>query len=286
MEVEISSINLTSFQYIGLTTNLRFVGAVSIEKVHLWFLSSFPIVFFTIQVLPVPANMTEFSHLKELELVLILSSDFDLLSVASILNVSPCLLKFHSSDSYKGGVVVQVTRWLSVKDNVKRKFTQSFFLAPQDKGYFVLNDIFRYVDEYETVESDAVSIAVNGVTEVSTVEVEVVEAPVHSGQDEVLPITEPASTVLEDTPKKSYASIVKVMKETTPVHVPTNVRKVAAAFECGGGAIYITLKLIYKYRSKKTDRLRNRHNAFRVGPSFAECLVGSFEEIANDFNTA
>ena len=26
-------------------------------------------------------------------------------------------------------------------------FTQSFFLAPQDKGYFVLNDVFRYVDD-------------------------------------------------------------------------------------------------------------------------------------------
>ncbi|KAF9604823.1 hypothetical protein IFM89_010364 [Coptis chinensis] len=47
-----------------------------------------------------------------------------------------------AQDSYKGGVVVQVTGWLIVKDNVKRMFTQSFFLAPQDKGYFVLNDIF------------------------------------------------------------------------------------------------------------------------------------------------
>ncbi|KAF9596103.1 hypothetical protein IFM89_007156 [Coptis chinensis] len=141
--------------------------------------------------------------------------------------------RYVAEDSYKGGVVVQVTRWLIVKDNVKRnnvkrKFVQSFFLALQDKGYFVLNDIFRYVDEYETVEFDAVAIAVNGVTEVSTVEVEVVEAPVHSGQDEVLPVTEPASTVPEDTPKKSYTSVVKVMKETTPVHVPTNARKVAA----------------------------------------------------------
>ncbi|KAF9605155.1 hypothetical protein IFM89_014146 [Coptis chinensis] len=53
-----------------------------------------------------------------------------------------------AQDSYKGGVVGQVTGWLIVKDNVKRMFTQSFFLAPQDKGYFVLNDIFfRYVDE-------------------------------------------------------------------------------------------------------------------------------------------
>ncbi|KAF9609525.1 hypothetical protein IFM89_016886 [Coptis chinensis] len=155
-------------------------------------------------------------------------------------------------DSYKGGVVVQVIGWLIVKDNMKRKFTLSFFLAPQDKGYFGLNDIFRYVDEYETVESDAIAIAVNDVIEnvtstpvtpnpelshipehpmpenttpevemsyrnrevvhelsdngeVSTIEVEAVEVPVHSGQDKVLPVIEPASTVPEDTPKKSYA---------------------------------------------------------------------------------
>ncbi|KAF9611391.1 hypothetical protein IFM89_032060 [Coptis chinensis] len=134
-----------------------------------------------------------------------------------------------AQDSYKGGVVVQVTGCLIVKDNMKRKFTQSFCLTPQDRGYFVLNDIFRYVIEYEMVESDTVAIAVNGVIEnatstpvtpdpevevsygngevvhepsyngeLSTVEVEVVEAPVHSGQDEVLPVTEPASTVSKD----------------------------------------------------------------------------------------
>ncbi|KAF9600928.1 hypothetical protein IFM89_014055 [Coptis chinensis] len=73
-----------------------------------------------------------------------------------------------AQDSYKGGVVVQVTGCLIVKDNMKRKFTQSFYLTPQDKGYFVLNDIFRYVIEYETVESDTVAIAVNGVTENAT----------------------------------------------------------------------------------------------------------------------
>lgn len=31
--------------------------------------------------------------------------------------------------------------------SVKRKFVQTFFLAPQDKGYFVLNDIFQYVED-------------------------------------------------------------------------------------------------------------------------------------------
>lgn len=37
---------------------------------------------------------------------------------------------------------------------MRRKFTQTFFLAPQDKGYFVLNDIFRYVDEAQLSDAD------------------------------------------------------------------------------------------------------------------------------------
>jgi hypothetical protein len=45
-----------------------------------------------------------------------------------------------------GGVLVLVTGSLSTKSNEKRNFVQSFFLAPQEKGYFVLNDIFRYLD--------------------------------------------------------------------------------------------------------------------------------------------
>lgn len=35
-----------------------------------------------------------------------------------------------------------------IKDfNNRRKFVQTFFLAPQEKGYFVLNDIFHFIEE-------------------------------------------------------------------------------------------------------------------------------------------
>ncbi|KAJ0096148.1 hypothetical protein Patl1_16688 [Pistacia atlantica] len=54
--------------------------------------------------------------------------------------------------SYNKGLIVLVTGCLVAKDNLRRKFTQSFFLAPQDKGYFVLNDVFRYVDENHEME--------------------------------------------------------------------------------------------------------------------------------------
>ncbi|XWS64178.1 hypothetical protein CRYUN_Cryun06bG0164100 [Craigia yunnanensis] len=53
--------------------------------------------------------------------------------------------------SYANGVFVVVTGSLIGKDDVRRKFTQSFFLAPQEGGYYVLNDVFRYVDDKEPV---------------------------------------------------------------------------------------------------------------------------------------
>ncbi|CAN0857795.1 Nuclear transport factor 2 [Linum grandiflorum] len=59
--------------------------------------------------------------------------------------------------SYKDGVTVLVTGCLTGKDNLRRKFAQSFFLAPQDNGYFVLNDVFRYVEDNESLDNNPVS---------------------------------------------------------------------------------------------------------------------------------
>ncbi|XP_022758532.1 putative G3BP-like protein [Durio zibethinus] len=54
----------------------------------------------------------------------------------------------NSLDSWNGGVLVMVSGSVKIKDfNGRRKFVQTFFLAPQDKGYFVLNDIFQFVDD-------------------------------------------------------------------------------------------------------------------------------------------
>lgn len=36
---------------------------------------------------------------------------------------------------------------------------QTFFLAPQDKGYFVLNDIFHFIDEDQIHQHPAVLLA-------------------------------------------------------------------------------------------------------------------------------
>lgn len=157
-----------------------------------------------------------------------------------------------AQDSYNGGVFVLVTGYLIENDNSRRKFTQSFFLAPQDPGYFVLNDVFRYVDDAGhqngnqalvngiegplTPEHVSSTVPENHISELEIalsddveaeevyshengeVLVEEEEEPVSEVVDEVpdnAQIAESNSKV-EEVPKKSYASIlqVKVMKDS------------------------------------------------------------------------
>ncbi|XP_043805626.1 nuclear transport factor 2 isoform X2 [Manihot esculenta] len=54
----------------------------------------------------------------------------------------------NSLESWNGGVLVLVSGSVKKKEfSGRRKFVQTFFLAPQEKGYFVLNDMFQFVDE-------------------------------------------------------------------------------------------------------------------------------------------
>lgn len=54
----------------------------------------------------------------------------------------------HSLKSWNGGVLVMVSGSVDIKNfSSRRKFVQTFFLAPQEKGYFILNDMFHFVEE-------------------------------------------------------------------------------------------------------------------------------------------
>jgi len=67
-----------------------------------------------------------------------------------------CKVFIHSVDaqsSANGGIIIQVIGEMSNRGEAWRKFVQTFFLAEQPNGYFVLNDIFRFLKE-ETVDSD------------------------------------------------------------------------------------------------------------------------------------
>ncbi|KAH7532732.1 hypothetical protein FEM48_Zijuj04G0053500 [Ziziphus jujuba var. spinosa] len=166
--------------------------------------------------------------------------------------------------SYKEGVFVLVTGCLTGKDNLKRIFAQSFFLASQDNGYYVLNDVFRYVEDVEQLESGAVNgvdaatepslisepnlataqedadqIVVGKAYDASEYERELVnekkpaaEIPSHSHANDItVDVESSPAAALEDAPKKSYASIVNVPKGSlgpTQVYVPTNFLNVSS----------------------------------------------------------
>ncbi|XP_022933487.1 ras GTPase-activating protein-binding protein 2-like [Cucurbita moschata] len=87
-----------------------------------------------------------------------------------------------AQESHEKGVIVLVTGCLTGKDNLRRKFSQTFFLAPQDKGYYVLNDVLRHVEETESNRSNSSSgdaIKENTTTVTSTPEPEPSHAPNH-----------------------------------------------------------------------------------------------------------
>lgn len=66
----------------------------------------------------------------------------------------------HSLESWNGGVIVMVSGSVQLEEyNQRRKFMQTFFLAPQEKGFFVLNDIFHFVEEDPIPHHQAVLLA-------------------------------------------------------------------------------------------------------------------------------
>lgn len=79
-----------------------------------------------------------------------------------------------SQSSASGGIIIQVLGEMSNKGGPWRKFAQTFFLAEQPNGYFVLNDIFRYLKEDDD-EAEEVNEAVQ--EEIQQAEAEQVEVP-------------------------------------------------------------------------------------------------------------
>mmetsp|Transcript_7985 Transcript_7985/g.20498 ORF Transcript_7985/g.20498 Transcript_7985/m.20498 type:complete len:440 (-) Transcript_7985:889-2208(-) len=61
----------------------------------------------------------------------------------------PQILSVDAQTSIGGGVVVHTTGFLTLKGSKPRPFAQVFFLAVQEIGYFVLNDLFCWLQKEE-----------------------------------------------------------------------------------------------------------------------------------------
>ncbi|KMZ69386.1 RNA binding protein [Zostera marina] len=60
----------------------------------------------------------------------------------------------HSMESLNGGVLVVISGSVKIKElhSKQQRFMQTFFLAPQDKGYFILNDVIQFIDDEQVKE--------------------------------------------------------------------------------------------------------------------------------------
>ena len=84
------------------------------------------------------------------------------------LDIQDCKVRVSNVDSQESakGILVQVIGEISNRAAPHRKFVQTFVLAEQPTGYYVLNDIFRYILDEEEEEVEAqVEEPSNGVTE-------------------------------------------------------------------------------------------------------------------------
>lgn len=124
-----------------------------------------------------------------------------------------------SQASAAGGIVIQVLGEMSNNDGLWRKFAQTFFLAEQPNGYFVLNDIFRYLKPESEAEQEATDVD-------QALEDEIAEADA-TGQDvvhqvelkpEAIPvgITSGGEGAASQIAETSSSSIVKETDESSP----------------------------------------------------------------------
>lgn len=101
-----------------------------------------------------------------------------------------------------------------------RKFVQTFFLAEQPNGYFVLNDIFRFLKE-ETVEGDDDEAEPeNEVAPAPTVSVPTQEPPVVEPAAPPTPEPEPAPVVVTPTAEEEPPTTL-IPEATVPTPEPT-----------------------------------------------------------------
>lgn len=127
-----------------------------------------------------------------------------------LLDFQDCKVRVTNVDSQASdeNIVIQVIGEMSNKSQPHRKFVQTFILAGQTNGYFVLNDIFRYIRD-DDEEEEAV------------LEVSEPEPEAHSEYQE------PVSTANESAPKSLNDTQETVAHEPDVAEVDKKLEEVA-----------------------------------------------------------
>ncbi|KAI8980002.1 hypothetical protein BDB01DRAFT_725441 [Pilobolus umbonatus] len=143
-----------------------------------------------------------------------------------------------SQTSANNGILIQVLGEMCNQNGPSQKFSQTFFLAPQPRGYYVLNDIFRFLKDeveidYYTCEEDeakkvepipsahtSTTLPVNNKEEVKEEEVKEEIRSVKEEEEAKKVLKEDVTPTVSDEVKKTEVTAVKPDPvESTPTPV-------------------------------------------------------------------
>ncbi|XP_055805954.1 nuclear transport factor 2-like [Solanum dulcamara] len=132
------------------------------------------------------------------------------------------VITIDSQSSMAGGVLVMVTACLIGQDESKKRFSQTFFLAPQETGYYVMNDIFRFIGEEESSTIVEENVLVDSPLAIGSKDENIVDQVGHkpsltSNQKE---------QKQKEAPKISYASMIKQGRPSPPTNAPHKIVRV------------------------------------------------------------
>ncbi|KAL0074280.1 hypothetical protein J3Q64DRAFT_1853004 [Phycomyces blakesleeanus] len=149
--------------------------------------------------------------------------------------------------SVSNGILIQVLGEMSNKDGSSQKFSQTFFLATQHKGYYVLNDIFRFLkdevnidyytcDEEEEVATTPVPTVTPTSTATTTETPTEIETPSPTFLNASTPTPTPTSTVASPP---TFTPVPSAAPTPTPssVPVPSSVPLTATVPVAGPSAV-------------------------------------------------
>ncbi len=133
--------------------------------------------------------------------------------------------------SLNGGIFILTTGNMKLKDGSIKKFVQSFFLAEQPNGYYVLNDCFRFIEQSPQASIAPTTPSVPTQQPVPKSSEEVKPEPVKESLKEVpTPVQAPIATspVKEKKPEMAKPDVKTVKKEEVKSSVPNSWASLAA----------------------------------------------------------
>lgn len=138
------------------------------------------------------------------------------------------------SQGSDANIVIQVIGEISNQGQPHKRFVQTFVLAEQTNGYFVLNDIFRYLAEEPEEEEELHEPASNGIEEPASTVVPVAEQDISQGEvasseEDLTKVDQKLEEVAQEEPVVEDITGTGPTEEAAPAEKAPEVQEAAPA---------------------------------------------------------